>query len=417
MSNGVPGPLEVALTQLKIASELLKLDSWIHEVLKYPKRSLEVSLPVRMDDGSEKCYIGYRVQHNDSRGPYKGGIRYHPNVTLEEIKALAAWMTWKCAVLDIPYGGAKGGVICNPKEMSIGEIERLTRRYTFRIIDIIGPFRDVPAPDVYTNEQIMAWIMDTYSQVQGYKVPEVVTGKPINVGGSLGRREATSRGVVICARESAKCLGINLKGASVVIQGFGNVGYYAAEIIKTYGCKIIGISDSKGGVFNKNGINPTSLKEYKTNNNSVLGFKGCENITNDELLQLDCDILIPAALESQITRHNASNIKARIISEGANGPTTPLADEILDKHAIVVIPDILANAGGVTVSYLEWVQNLNREHWTIKEVNDKLENKMSIAFNEVNKISKQYGIPLRKAALVLGVGRVAEAVRTLGTLL
>ncbi|MBS7608900.1 MAG: Glu/Leu/Phe/Val dehydrogenase [Candidatus Bathyarchaeia archaeon] len=406
--------LDTALEQLRIAAEKLELDPGLHEMLKYPKRTLMVSVSIKMDDGSIKTFLGCRVQHNDARGPFKGGIRYHPNVTLDEVTALAMWMTWKCAVVDIPYGGAKGGVCCNPKEMSKGELERLTRRYTSLILDLIGPYRDVPAPDVYTDAQTMAWIMDTYSQFKGYSVPECVTGKPLSVGGSEGRAEATSLGVMFCVREAAKILGFKMNEARVVIQGFGSVGWNAAKIAYDWGCKIIGVSDSSGGIYCKDGLNPYKVYEHKAKTGSVLNFDGCRNITNEELLELECDVLVPAALENQITKANADKIKAKIVAEGANGPTTPEADKVLNEKGVFLIPDILANSGGVTVSYFEWVQNLTREHWTLEEVKQKLERKMVKAFNDVYKTSKNEEEPMRTAALMLGVGRVAEAIKTLG---
>ncbi len=406
--------LSVALEQLKIAAEKLTLDPGIHEMLKRPKRSLIVSITMKMDNGETGVFTGCRVQHNGARGPFKGGIRYHPNVTLDEVTALAMWMTWKCAVADIPYGGAKGGVCCNPKEMSKGELERLTRRYTSLLLDFIGPYHDVPAPDVYTDAQTMAWIMDTYSQFKGYSVPECVTGKPISVGGSEGRAEATSRGVVLCARESAKKLGLELNGATIAVQGYGNVGWNAAKIAHSMGCKIVAVSDSRGGVYCSEGLDPHGMYEYKSRTGSVVDYKGCENITNKELIETKCDILIPAALENQITKANADKIKAKIVAEGANGPTTPEADKVLHEKGIFLVPDILANSGGVTVSYFEWVQNLTREHWTLEEVNRKLEDKIVRAFNDVYKVAKQEESDMRTAALMLGVGRVGEAIKTLG---
>jgi len=404
----------VALEQLKIAAEKLNLEPAIHEMLKYPKRSLIVSITIKMDDGSTGVFSGCRVQHWDARGPFKGGIRYHPRVSFDEVTALAMWMTWKCAVVDIPYGGSKGGVCCNPKRMSKGELERLTRRYTSLILDFIGPYRDVPAPDVYTDAQTMAWIMDTYSQFKGYSVPECVTGKPISVGGSEGREEATSRGVVICAREAAKKIGLRLKDATVAVQGYGNVGWNAAKIAYDMGCKIVAVSDSVGGIHCTRGVNPYKVYEHKSKTGSVINYKGCENLTNEELLETKCDILIPAALENQITKANADKIKAKIVAEGANGPTTPTADQALHEKGIVLIPDILANSGGVTVSYFEWVQNLTREHWTLEEINRKLENKMVNAFEDVYKTAQKEKSDMRTAALMLGVGRVAEAIKTLG---
>jgi glutamate dehydrogenase/leucine dehydrogenase len=406
--------LTVAQEQLRIASEKLELDHSMHELLAHPKRSLIVSVAIKRDDGKTAVFKGFRVQHWDARGPFKGGIRYHPNVTLDEVTALAMWMTWKCAVVNIPYGGAKGGITCNPKEMSKGELERLTRRFTSLLYDFIGPHRDVPAPDVYTDAQTMAWIMDTYSQITGYSVPECVTGKPISIGGSEGREQATSLGVVVCAREAAKILGLRLKGATVAVQGFGNVGMNAAKIAYDMGCKIVAASDSMGGIYSPNGLNPYEAYEYKTKTGSVAKYKRSKSISNEELLELKCDILIPAALENQITKANADNIKAKIISEGANGPTTPEADKMLHEKEVLLIPDILANSGGVTTSYFEWVQNLTREHWTVEEVNRKLEDKMVKAFNDVCKVAKKEKSDMRTAALIVGVGRVAEAIKTLG---
>lgn len=407
-------PLDVALQQVDIAGKMLNLDPNILEVLKRPRKTLVVSIPVRMDSGETKVFTGYRVQHNGSRGPFKGGIRYHPNVTLEEVTALAMWMTWKSAVLDIPYGGAKGGVVCDPKQMSTRELEALTRRYTTMILDFIGPYKDVPAPDVYTDEQTMAWLLDTYNQFHGYSVPEVVTGKPIAVGGSEGRREATSRGVVICAREAAKDLGIPTKGATVAVQGFGKVGANAAQIFQREGWKVIAVSDSASGVYDAKGLNVVKAIEHKNKTGKLMGLPGAKTITNEELLTMECDILVPAALENQLTRSNAGDVSAKIVVEGANGPTTPEADRIMHEKGVLLVPDILANAGGVTVSYYEWVQNLNREHWTEEEVNQKLEQKMVKAFHDVLKLSKERDVQVRTAALVLGVGRVAEALQLLG---
>lgn len=407
-------PLDVALEQLRITAEKINLDLGVHEMLKCPKRALIVSVPIKLDNGEIGVFMGCRVQHNGARGPFKGGIRYHPDVTLDEIIALAMWMTWKCAVADIPYGGAKGGVSCNPKQMSNAELERLTRRYTNALLDIMGPFRDVPAPDVYTNAQVMAWIMDTYSQFKGYSVPECVTGKPIILGGSEGRTEATARGVFICVGEAIKRLGMKMKGATVTVQGFGNVGWNASRIAYEMGCKTIAVSDSRGGIYCKKGLNPYKVYEHKEKSGSVVNYKGCENITNEELLELECDILIPAALENQITKENAANIKAKIVAEGANGPTTPKADRILYEKGVFSVPDILANAGGVTVSYYEWVQNLEREHWPLEEVNRKLEKKMVKSFKDVYEIAKKEKSDMRTAALMLGIGRVGEAIKTLG---
>jgi glutamate dehydrogenase/leucine dehydrogenase len=406
--------LAVALEQLKIAAEKLDLDPGLHCMLACPKRSLIVSIQVKMDDGNINVFTGCRVQHWDARGPFKGGIRYHPDVTFDEVTALAIWMTWKCAVVDIPYGGAKGGVCCNPKKMSKGEVERLTRRFTTLLFDFIGPYRDVPAPDVYTDAQTMAWIMDTYSQIRGYSVPECVTGKPISVGGSEGRAEATSLGVVVCAREAAKQLGLKLRGAAVAVQGFGNVGWNAAKIAYDLGSKIVAVSDSVGGIYSSRGLNPYDVYKHKSKTGSVINYKGSQNITNEDVLETKCDILIPAALENQIKKTNADKVKAKIVVEGANGPTTPEADRALHEKGIVLIPDILANSGGVATSYFEWVQNLTREHWTLEDVNRKLEGKMVKAFNDVQKIAKEEQSDIRTGALMLGVGRVAEAIKTLG---
>lgn len=407
-------PLENAYNQLDKAARVLKLDRGITEVLKHPRRTITISIPVRMDNGKIEVFTGYRVQHNYMRGPYKGGIRYHPQVSLDEVKALAMWMTWKCAVVEIPYGGAKGGVICNPKTMSQGELERLTRRYTTGIFEEIGPYKDVPAPDVYTDAQTMAWIMDTYSSIKGYAVPGVVTGKPISVGGSYGREQATGRGVAICTREAAKVKKMTLKKARVAIQGFGNVGSNAAKILREMGASIVAISDTKGGIFNRNGLDLTKVEAYKKKNGSVVGMTGCKELSNEELLECECDILIPAALENQITEKNAGNVQAKIIVEGANGPVTTEADEILRKRGVFHVPDILANAGGVTVSYFEWVQNLQREQWSEEEVNAKLETRMVKAFADVTDTSKKYHLDMKTAAYVLGVSRVADAFEKLG---
>ena len=407
-------PFQNALKQLEDTADIIKLDPDVHEILKQPKRILSASVPIRMDDGRVRNFQGYRVQYNDARGPYKGGIRYHPNVTLDEVKALAAWMTWKCAVVDIPYGGAKGGVVCDPKNMSLHEKERLTRRYTAVILDFIGPYRDVPAPDVYTDGQTMAWILDTYSQIHGYQVPEVVTGKPISLGGSEGRINSTSRGCVIAVREAAKILNLQLKGATAAVQGYGNAGSWSAVFLNELGVKVVAVSDSKGGVISKEGLDPQRIQDHKNRTGSVIGLSGTQEISNDELLELDVDILVPAALENAITAKNASEIKARIVSEAANGPTTPEADKILEKNKIFLVPDILANSGGVTVSYLEWVQNLNRQHWTESQVNEQLEQKMVSAFKNTLGTSRKYNISMRKGALTLAVGRVADAIKTLG---
>jgi glutamate dehydrogenase (NAD(P)+) len=406
--------LTVAQEQLKLAAEKLNLDKGIHEILKRPKRAIMVSVTIKMDDCSIGVFEGCRVQHWDVLGPFKGGLRYHPNVTLDEVTALAIWMTWKCAVAGLPYGGAKGGIACDTKKLSLGEQERLTRRYVSLIVDYLGPHRDVPAPDVYTNAQTMAWIMDTYSQLKGYSIPESVTGKPVEIGGSEGRVCATSQGVSLCVREAAEKLGLKLKGAAVAVQGFGNVGYNAASILHSMGCKIVAVSDSSGGIYCSEGLNPYNVRAHKNKTGSVQGYEGSTNVTNAELLQSKCDILVPAALENQLMKANAGKIKARIVAEGANGPTTPEADKILYEKDVCLIPDILANSGGVTVSYFEWVQNLTREHWTLDEVNVKLEAKITKAFADVYKLSSKEESDMRTAALMLGVGRVAHALKTLG---
>ncbi|MHC1586590.1 MAG: Glu/Leu/Phe/Val family dehydrogenase [Candidatus Hecatellaceae archaeon] len=406
-------PYEISVKRLEEVGRKLSIDENIIEMLKHPKKVVVASIPVKRDSGRIEVFTGYVVFHNPWRGPYKGGIRYHPKVDLDEVKALAMWMTWKCAVMNIPYGGAKGGVACNPKELSIGEKERLTRRFITTIIDDIGPFKYVPAPDVYTDEQVMAWIMDTYSTIKGYAVPEVVTGKPISIGGSLGRKEATGRGTAICAREAAQVLGIEMGKARVSVQGFGNVGMHAAVTLAEMGAKIVAVSDSKGGIYNAEGLDPWKVAEHKAKTGSVVGFPGAKDIPGDEVLTVDCDILIPAALENQITDRNAGEIKAKIVCEGANGPTTPEADAILDRNGVLVVPDILANAGGVTVSYFEWVQNLTREQWPLDEVNRKLEQKMVGAFREVYKLAESEGVTMRTAAMMLAVKRVAEAFKGL----
>jgi glutamate dehydrogenase (NAD(P)+) len=414
LSSKELNPYENAMTQLKTTAKVIHLEDDLLETLSQPKRILSVSLPVRMDNGRIKNFQGYRVQYNDARGPFKGGIRYHPNVTLDEVKALATWMTWKCAMVDIPYGGAKGGVICDPKNMSLGEKERLTRRYASAIADFIGPRKDIPAPDVYTDSQTMAWILDVYSYIHGSPVPEVITGKPISLGGSEGRNNSTARGCVICAREAAKAVNLPLKGATAAVQGYGNAGSWSAVFLKELGVRVVGASDSKGGIRSDLGLDPAKVQSHKDKTGSVVGLQGTSEISNEELLELDVDILIPAALENAITARNAPRVKAKIIAEAANGPTTPEADEILSKNGVFLVPDILANSGGVTVSYLEWVQNLSREHWTEDEVNQKLEQKMVIGFKGAYEASKKYGVPMREGALVVAIGRVAEAIRTLG---
>lgn len=408
-------PFEVALKQLDEAAKLIKLDKGLHQVLASPKRVLTVSLPVKMDKGEIRVFTGYRSQHNDARGPYKGGIRYHPQVTIDEVKALSMWMTWKCAVADIPYGGGKGGIICNPKEMSDGELERMTRRYAYAIADIIGPHTDIPAPDVYTGGKEMAWIMDTYSALKGNFVqPEIITGKPIAIGGSLGRNEATGRGLGFTVREAAKKLKINMKTATVAVEGFGNAGQFASQFVEEQGAKVIAASDSRGGVYNKAGMEVAALRKHKERTGSVVGFPGAKSMSNEELLETECTILIPAALENQITGKNAGKVKAKIMAEAANGPTTPEADDILYRNKILIIPDILANGGGVTVSYFEWLQNLRRDYWTEAEVNERLDKNITKAFLDVYDTHEKYSVNMRKASTVLAVNRVVEAVKIRG---
>jgi glutamate dehydrogenase (NAD(P)+) len=367
-----------------------------------------------MNNQVTKVFKGYRVQHNAGRGPFKGGLRYHPDVTLEEVTALAMWMTWKCAVVRIPYGGAKGGIQCNPAQLSNSELEHLTRRYTTMLLPLMGPYQDVPAPDVGTDSQTMAWIMDTYSQFKGYLVPEVVTGKPLHLEGSEVRDEATSRGVMYCVIEAAKKLGIKVRGSTVAIQGYGKVGWNAARLLHDCGAKIVATSDSKGAIFSASGLNPAKLFEHKRNSGSVLGYKDSRIIDPEELFEMQCDILVPAALENQIDEDNAGRIKAKIIVEGANGPTTPRADAILNEKGVFIVPDILANAGGVIVSYFEWIQNLHREHWKADVVIGKLQEKIVEAYYEVENTSGKSEVDLRTAALVLAVDKVVQAEKSLG---
>ena len=402
---------EFALKTLEETANLIKLEPAIVEVLKKPQRIITVNIPVEMDNGSIKVFTGYRVQHNNFRGPYKGGIRYHPDVNLDEVTALSMWMTWKCAVLDVPFGGGKGGIACPIKYMSNREKEKMTRRFVDLIHNEIGPEIDIPAPDVYTDAQTMAWIFDEYSKLKGYPVYGVVTGKPVELGGSEGRTEATGYGVAACVKEAAKLLGLDISSTTVAIQGFGNVGYYTAVRLNELGFKIVAVSDSQGGVYVKEGLDPRELGEHKAKTGSVVGFKDTKKISNEALLMSDVDILVPAALENQITGLNAERIKAKIIVEGANGPTTPEADEILKKKHVFIVPDILANAGGVTVSYFEWVQNLQRYKWTKEEVLHRMEEKMIKSFHEVYNTSERLKVDMRKAALVLALERVAEAYR------
>ncbi|MBE3574995.1 MAG: Glu/Leu/Phe/Val dehydrogenase [Firmicutes bacterium] len=382
--------------------------------MRSPRATLEVNFPVKMDDGSVQVFTGFRVQHNTARGPAKGGIRFHPAVTLDEVKALAMWMTWKCAVVDIPFGGGKGGVICDPKRLSPAELERLTRRFTSEISAFIGPDRDIPAPDVYTNAQTMGWIADTYSMHHGHFIPAVVTGKPLALGGSLGRNEATARGCVFVIQEAAQHLGMVLPGATVVVQGFGNAGSVAARLLHQLGCRVVAVSDSKGGIYDAAGLDPDQVLAHKQKTGSVVGFAGAESIGNAELLELPCDVLVPAALENQITEENAGRLRARLVAEAANGPTTPEADRILYQRGIWVLPDILANAGGVTVSYFEWVQNLQFFYWTEEEVNQRLRQTMQRSFRAVWEIAQAQQVDMRTAAYMLAVRRVADAIQARG---
>ncbi len=409
-------PFAIAQQQLDEAAKILKLDEGTHQALRWPMRELVVTLPVRMDDGSIQVFRGFRVQYNDARGPTKGGIRFHPAETIDTVRALAAWMTWKTAVVDIPLGGGKGGVICNPKEMSIYELERLSRQYIRQVGRIIGPTKDVPAPDVYTTPQIMAWMMDEYYWQEGYNAFGVITGKPLAIGGSKGRGDATARGGVFCIREACKKLNIEPSKVTYAIQGFGNAGQYAATLMKEVlgADKLVAVSDSKGGVYNPNGLDPYKLVEYKQKTGQVSGFPGADSITNEELLELDVDVLIPAALENQITADNAARIKARISAELANGPTTPEADKILYDRNVFVIPDFLCNAGGVTVSYFEQVQNAYNYYWTVDEVYKRLDQKMTDAFLNVYETANKYNVDMRKAAYVVAVSRVAEAMKLRG---
>jgi glutamate dehydrogenase/leucine dehydrogenase len=435
-------PFKISQKQLRTVADIIKLEPGLYETLSRPQRELCVNFPIKMDDGSIRVFTGYRVQYNNSRGPYKGGIRYHPDVTMDEVKALSAWMSWKCAVVGIPFGGAKGGVVCDPKEMSQGEVERLTRRFISEISIILGPEKDIPAPDVYTNAQTMAWIMDTYSMNKGHSVLGVVTGKPLQIGGSLGRGEATGRGCMFAVREALKRLdykvippeewqkngakgmedeacqdrgtGHRIDKATVAVQGFGNAGSVAARLLERKGASIIALSDSKGGILNRKGLDVDAVIEHKKRTGSVVGFREGYEINQEELLKTECDILIPAALENQITKANAEKIKAKIVAEAANGPTTPEADKILWEKGIMVIPDILANAGGVTVSYFEWVQGLQSFFWSERDVNCRLRDIMIKAFDDVYRTSKEYDVDMRTGAYIVAVKKVAEAIRIRG---
>jgi glutamate dehydrogenase (NAD(P)+) len=403
-----------ALEQLDQAARIMNLDPDVLEVLRNPKRTLEVSIPTRLDDGSVKSFTGYRVHHNTSRGPSKGGIRYHPGVNLDEVKALAMWMTWKCAVVSIPYGGAKGGVVVDPKTLSRAELERLTRRYASEILPLIGPERDIPAPDMGTDEQVMAWIMDTYSMNQGYSVPGVVTGKPLSVGGSAGRRASTARGVMYVTVATLKHLAMPVDEARVVVQGYGKVGQPVVEFLHDQGCLVVGAGDVGGAVYNPRGLSPVGLAAHNAEAGTVAGYEGGNPISSEELLTLDCDVLVPAALEGVITEDNAGMVQARIVVEAANGPTTTDADEILHDRGVHVVPDILANAGGVAVSYFEWVQDIQAFFWTADEVNDRLRGLMERAYVDVLELAEDRKVTMRQAATILGVSRVAEAHTTRG---
>ncbi|GAC1460625.1 MAG: Glu/Leu/Phe/Val dehydrogenase [Candidatus Limnocylindrales bacterium] len=407
-------PWEVAIEQFDTAADKLHLDPNMRAILRECQRELTVHFPVRMEDGAVKVFTGYRIQHNPSRGPGKGGIRYHPSVSLGEVKALAMWMTWKCAVVGIPYGGAKGGVVCDPKHMNLQQLETLTRRYTTEIALLIGPDRDIPAPDVNTNAQTLAWMMDPDSMHAGHTVPAVVTGKPLSIGGSEGRNEATARGAVYTIIEAAKHLGLDLEGARVVVQGFGNAGMHSAKLMVELGATVIAVSDTAGAIFNAKGIDPNKVDAYKRENGTVVGFAGAEQITNAQLLELDCEILIPAAIENQIGEHNAPKIKAKIIAEAANGPTSPEADRILFDRGVFLIPDILCNAGGVTVSYFEWVQDLQNLFWREATINARLKEVMVKSFTDVLQMATKHKVNMRVAAYMVAVARVAEATLTRG---
>jgi glutamate dehydrogenase (NAD(P)+) len=407
-------PFESMMSRFDNAAKLLDLDPNIYRILRYPTREMTVYIPTLMDDGHYEVFIGYRVQHNFARGPAKGGIRYAPDVTLDEVRALAAWMTWKCAVVNIPYGGGKGGIVCDPHKMSMGELERLTRRYTAEILDIIGPERDVPAPDMNTNEQIMAWVMDTYSMHARHTVNAVVTGKPVELGGSRGRREATGRGLLFVTQEACKKFGLKPSETRVVVQGSGNVGGIGATLLHEAGFKVIAISDIRWGLYNPKGLDIPAALAHLHKHKTYEGFEGGELITNAELLELDCDVLIPAATENQITTHNVERIKCRILCEGANGPTTAAADEVLERKGVFVIPDILANAGGVTVSYFEWVQNRMGFFWKEEFVNERLQDTMVSSFNDVLRYAEKHKVNMRTAAYMLAIDRVAYETKMRG---
>jgi glutamate dehydrogenase (NAD(P)+) len=410
----VVSPYTVAVTQFDEAAERLGLSQSLRAILRMPKRELIVNFPVRMDNGDVEMFTGYRVQHNINRGPAKGGIRFSPEVSLDEVRALAMWMTWKCAVVGIPFGGAKGGVICDPHKLSRAEVERLSRRYATEISILIGPDSDIPAPDMNTNPQIMGWMMDTFSMHQGYSVPAVITGKPLAIGGSEGRLEATARGVQVVTREAMRDLGMRPEDCTVVVQGFGNVGSIAARLLHEMGCRVVGLSDIKGGIYNANGIDVHRALRYSKEHGNLKGMPETETVTNAELLELPCDVLVPAALENQLTGRNASRVRAQLVIEAANGPTTPEADRIFNDRGITVVPDILANAGGVTVSYFEWVQDLQRFFWAENEINHRLESIMERSYRSVHQKAMEQETNLRMGAYLLAVARVAEATEIRG---
>ena len=414
MAIEIVNPYDVAVSQFDEAADRLGLSQSMRAILRKPKRELIVNFPVRMDNGDVEMFTGYRVQHNINRGPAKGGIRFSPEVSLDEVRALAMWMTWKCAVVNIPFGGAKGGVLCDPHKLSRAELERLSRRYATEISILIGPNSDIPAPDMNTNPQVMAWMMDTFSMHHGYSIPAVITGKPLAIGGSEGRLEATARGVQFVTRDAMIDLGMNPEECTVVIQGFGNVGSNSARLLQELGCKVVGISDIRGGVYNPHGIDIHQALHYSKEHGNLAGLPNTEAVSNWELLTLPCDILIPAALENQLTRHNATHVKARLIIEAANGPTTPEADVILNDRGVTIVPDILANAGGVTVSYFEWVQDLQRFFWAEHEINNRLESIMTRAYRAICEKALQQETNLRMGAYLLAVARVAEATEIRG---
>jgi glutamate dehydrogenase (NAD(P)+) len=409
LGTGEDSAWATALAQLDEAAEIMGLDAGLHKSLRSPKRALIVSVPIRMDDGSTNVYEGYRVHHNVTRGPAKGGIRFHPAVGLDEVKALAMWMTWKCAIAGIPFGGAKGGVALDPKALSRGELERMTRRYASEILPLIGPEKDIPAPDMNTDEQIMSWMMDTYSMNSGYSVPGVVTGKPVAIGGSKGRGGATSRGVMYMIFSTLRALGIGIDEVSVAIQGYGKVGGFAAQLLHDAGCRVVAVSDVEGGLYREKGLDPEAINRHKKEAGSVVGYPGADAISNEELLEVHCDVLVPAAVEGVIGVKNADKVKARIVCEAANGPSTFEGDKILGERGIFVVPDVLANSGGVTVSYFEWVQDIQAYFWSDEEVNDRLRLIMERAFNEVYALATDKDLTMRQAAHWIGVGRVAEA--------